>query len=335
MNSYTAALNPYTNSTFFHFFSLFFQRLWLFLTGKLPFIEIANDEVQLIVLVAIALSCSLLGVILVLRRMTMLANALSHTVLLGIVLAFLLLKSSVEEIEFFPLSYNTMLLAALLSGIATTFFTQLLTNTFKLQKDASIGLVFTAIFALAIILVTLLTRNNHIGVEAVMGNADALVSEDIFLSVFIFLLNGAIITLFFKEYLITTFDPAMAAAMGISPKIYNYILMALTSMTVVGAFRAVGVLMVLALLTAPPIIARLFTANLKKMIVLSMAIGSFSAFVGVALARHFLSVYGLAFSTSGLVVSTLGLFFLFSTLFSKRNIMKILIRTPLEFVKRL
>ena len=188
--------------------------------------------------------------------------------------------------------------------------TEFLTKSAGLQEDASIGIVFTSLFSLGVILVTLLTRNAHIGTEIVMGNADALRLQDLKLVLVVLFLNAALIFLFYKEFTITTFDSGLSKALGFSPVFFNYLLMIQVSATAIGGFRAVGVLMVLALMTGPSLIARLLTNHLKYMLFISAAIGAFCAFVGVALSRHFLSVSGQPFSTGGIVVCVIIVFFL-------------------------
>lgn len=198
-----------------------------------------------------------------------------------------------------------MLIAALVTGFFTAFLTEFLTKTGKLQEDASTGLVFTSLFALGVILVTILTRDAHIGTEAVMGNADALHRSDIFWVYVIVGCNVSLFVLFLKEFKLTTFDPGLAYAMGFSPLFYNYLLMAQVSATTITSFRAVGVLLVLAFMTGPVLSARLLTHRLTTMLILSVILGSFSALMGVALTRHFLTVYGIALSTSGVVVCSI------------------------------
>lgn len=171
------AFHPYSDLTFFEVFGQFIMRLLKALTGQLSSVDLAPDEIQALVLIAVSLSCSLVGSFLVLRRSTMLANSLSHTILIGIVGAYLWTQPISHEISFLPIS--TLLIASLLTGLATAFLTHLCHRLFRLQEDASIGLVFTSLFALGIVLVTLFTRNAHIGVEVVMGNVDALHLHDI------------------------------------------------------------------------------------------------------------------------------------------------------------
>jgi len=305
--------NPYSGSTFFEFFFVLLQRIWLFLSGKIGLGDLVADEIQIIVLIGVASSAALVGSFLVLRRMTMLANSLSHTILLGIVVAFIFTQTKLQESssQTVPLNISVMLTASIGVGLLTTFLTEFLTKTVRLQEDASTGLVFTTLFALGIVLVTLLTRSAHIGTEVVMGNVDALHLDDCRLIFTVLALNLISFLLFFKEFKITTFDPALSKSLGISILFYNYLLMSQVSATVIGAFRAVGVLMVLAFITGPILTARLLTHHLKMMIVLAILLGSVASIAGVALARHLLTVYGIALSTSGVIVSLIaGIFVL-------------------------
>lgn len=293
--------HPYFGCDFFSFFSVLFYRFWMFVTGRLPFESLASDEIQLVVLMAVAISGALVGTFLVLRKMTMLANALSHTVLLGIVVVYLLCQT---------LSVPALLLAALLSGIVTTFLTEFLTRVIKLQEDASIGLIFSILFALGIVLVSLFSRNGHIGTELVMGNVDALRLEDIKLVFAMLGMNALLFFLFYRGFKITTFDPLLARFFGFSPLLFNYLLMVQSSLTLIGAFRAVGVLMILAFLVLPTLTARLMTHDLPKLVGLSLGLGSLASLIGVALSRHMLSYYGIGLSTGGIVVIVLGIFYL-------------------------
>ena len=304
-------LNPYSNTHFFSFFGILLQRLLAFCSGQLPFAELASDEVQILVLIGVALSSALVGSFLVLRKMTMLANALSHTILLGIVVVYLLFHELFHLRAFF--------IASLVTGILTTFLTEFLTKVIRLQEDASIGLVFTSLFATGILLINLFFPNTHIGIELVMGNVDALQKNDLLLVYTTLGMNVLAFTLFFKEFKLTTFDRALSSSLGLSPTLYNYFLMVLTSATAISAFRSVGVFMVLAFFVVPVLIARLFTHTLSTLIYLSMGIGGLSALVGVALSRHIFTIFQVGLSTGGIVVCTLLLFYLIAIPFALKR----------------
>lgn len=302
--------NPYDDQTFWGFLFLFLTRVKELIMGQLPISQLASDEIQVFVLAGLSASCALLGTFLVLRRMTMLANSLSHTILMGIVFAFLWHQShpsqtfsQTDHLEMIPMPL--LLIAALIMGFITVFLTEFLTKVGRLQEDASIGLVFTSLFALGIVLLTIWMRDAHIGTEAVMGNVDALHVDDLKWVFIIFFTNLTLCWLFFKEFKITTFDPALAAALGYSPIWFNYLLMAQVSTTAIGSFRAVGAILVLAFLTAPVLAARLLTHDLKKMLQGAIGLGVGASLLGVALTRHILTVYGAALSTSGIVVCVL------------------------------
>lgn len=299
--------NPYSGKTFFGFFIEMGIRLWGFVTGQISLSHLASDEIQMVVLAGIACSAALVGSFLVLRRMTMLANSLSHTILIGIVGAFLLTRNGFADSHGHaePIHINILLIAALVTGLVTAFLTEFLTKTARLQEDASTGIVFTSLFALGIILLTLFTRNAHIGTEVVMGNVDALHMDDCKLVLIILGINAVLFTLFFKEFLITTFDTGLSKAFGISIMFFNYLLMTQVSATCIGAFRAVGVLMVLAFITGPPLMARFLTHHLKRMLWIAMGLGCLASLLGVAIARHLLTAYGLALSTAGITVCTI------------------------------
>ncbi|SCA62419.1 Probable metal transport system membrane protein CT_070 [Chlamydiales bacterium SCGC AG-110-M15] len=301
--------NPYHGLDFIHFFIVLFQRLFMFLTGRGGGLSLAADEIQVLVLIGVSISSGIVGTFLVLRKMTMLANALSHTILLGIVGVFLFTQFNHHAEGHHEFHLLGMLIAAVVTGILTTFLTEFLTQTVHLQEDASTGLVFTTLFSIAIILVSMFTRNAHIGIEVVMGNVDALHVEDLKLVYAILLLNVCVFTAFFKEFKLTSFDSQLAKSLGVSTVFFNYFIMTQASLTSIGAFRAVGVLMVLAFIVGPTLTARLLTNDLKALILLSGGLGSLASFCGVAFSRHYLSVYGIPLATSGVTVCMIALFF--------------------------
>jgi len=314
------AVNPYFSKTLGQFLLLFLQRMGALVTGQLSIADLASDEVQVLVLALVAIASSLVGTFLVLKKMTMLANSLSHTILLGIVVAYIILIPFIPEGEAHShaISMQVLLIASLVTGLITTLLTQMLTHLLKLQEDASTGLVFTTLFALGIVLVTIFTRSTHLGTEAIMGNVDALHLHDLKLIFGIALLDFVVIALLFKEFTVTTFDGPFASAQGFSSPLFSYLLMVLTSATVIGAFRAVGVLLVLSFLVGPVLTARLFTHRLKTLLLLASLIGVFASLLSVALSRHLLSVHHLPVSTSGLAATVLGAIYCACLLWKKR-----------------
>lgn len=299
-------MNPYINANFFSFFSVLLHRLGLFIAGDLSVSDLASDEVQLIVIGFESVTCALIGVWLSLRKMTMLANAMSHTILLGIVVVYLLFRLMNPTLSgpfHIPLSY--LCLAAVATGILTTYLVTFLTTQARLYEDASIGLVFTSLFALGILWVNIATRNAHIGIEAVMGNPDGLALTDIYDVIPIFLITLISLTLFHRTLLATSFDPLFSTASGLFNTSAHYGLMVLVSFALIGGFRAVGVIMVLAFLTAPALMVRPFIRSVKSYLFGSASAALLFSIVGVALSRHLLEVEGIALSTGGLIVTLL------------------------------
>ncbi len=264
-----------------------------------------SDLLQIGVLSAVAIACALLSPFLVLKRMTMFANSLSHTILLGIALAFLLSGSA-------ELNLWTLLIGAFSSAILTALCTGGLMRVFRLQEDASMGLVFTALFALSILIVTLYLNNVHLGVEAVMGNVDLLSFSDLKLTLLLALLNLFVVCLCFKPLQLISFDANLARTMGVKTSLFHFTLLLLTAATCIGAFRAVGVLLVLAFLVGPFLTARLFCHRLKTLLFFTPLLGIFASISGVGLSRLSLQSLNLPLSTGGLVVVLIGVIYLFS-----------------------
>lgn len=300
-------MNPYWGQDFLGFFSVLARRL----TWQLPLHDLPSDELQILVLICVAISTVLLGTFLSLKKMTMMANALSHTTLLGIVLAYLIIGSG---LEFASLDTTSLFVAGVISAALTAILTELARDFLKLPEDAAIGLVFTSLFALSIILVTAFTRNLHLGIEAITGNVDALHPEDFHLVKIMTGVNVAIIALFFRQWVMTSFDEKLSSILGLPTRLFHYLLMVLTALTLVSSFRAVGVILVLSFLVGPHLIARRFTNRLAPLLLLGVGIGVVFSILGVALSRHFLSIYQIPLSTGALVVTLIALFYFLFTI---------------------
>lgn len=244
-------------------------------------------EIALIASV-VAVACAVLGVFLVLRRMAMMSDAISHVVLLGIVLAFFVTKD---------ISSPFLILAATITGVVTVSLVEVLNRTRLVKEDAAIGLVFPALFSLAVILISLFAGDVHLDTDAVLlgelafapFNRFIIFGYDIGPSALIVMgvilaLNLLFITLLYKELKLATFDVGLAAALGFAPGLIHYGLMTLVSFTAVGAFDAVGSVLVVAFMVAPPATAYLLTNRLGLMILYSAGIGVVSALSGFWLA---------------------------------------------------
>lgn len=264
-------------------------------------------EIQLIASV-VAVACALPGAFLVLRRMAMMSDAISHSILLGIVLAFFLVRD---------LSSPFLVLAAALAGRLTVSLVEWLRRTKRVREDAAIGLVFPAMFSAGVILISRYAGSVHLDVDSVLLGELAFAPfrrlvlfgvdmgpKSLSLMSAILLLNLAFILVFYKELKVATFDEALAGALGLAPAAIHYALMSLVAVTAVGAFDAVGSILVVALMIGPPATAYLMTDRLSRMLALSALIGVACA-VGGYWAAHWLDA-----SIAGCMATVAGLLFL-------------------------
>ena len=296
-------VNPYWGCDFFHFFSVLIGRILNWLSGKGG--SLASDELQILILVAIAIACGLIGTFLVVRKMAMVANSLSHTILIGIVMAALFFSKQDSV-----LSLPILLLAAFTTALITVGLSYLIGRSSYIKEDASIGLSFTTLFAFGLLVLMLFAKDMHLGTEAVMGNLDAAHKDDLTLASSIFLIDALFICFTYPRLKIVAFDPQFASSIRLPIKGMDFLFLLLVSATLIAAFRAVGVVIVLAFLTGPVLAARLLSHQLFKIIIISIIFGIAVAVLAVALARHILSVYGIPLSTSGLAATLTGILFI-------------------------
>ena len=242
----------------------------------------------LAIAIVTAAGCSLVGVFLMLRRLAMLSDAISHSILPGIVVAYFLTRD---------LASPWLPVAATLTGLLTVALIEMLTRSGRLKEDAATGLVFPALFSLGILMISRHAGNVHLDVDAVLlgelafapfdrlilGGVD-LGPRHLWLMGGATLLNLLAVTVFFKELKLATFDPALAAALGLAPAAIHYGLMALVSITAVGAFDAVGLVLVTALMVGPPAAAYLLTDRLDRLLWISVGLGGLAAALGFVLA---------------------------------------------------
>lgn len=266
--------------------------------------------------ILVGVSCALIGTFLVLRKMAMLADAISHTVLLGIVGAFLVTKS---------LDGIPMFIGAAVSGLLTAFLVQLL-HSKGVQSDAAIGVVFTSLFAVGVILLSVYGANVHLDIEhSLMGeitfvpwNTVTIFGVDIgpkafWMLVAVLLFNITMVSVCYKEFKIASFDPQMALAIGIPVMLIHYLQMGMLSLTTVASFDSVGAILVVAMLIVPPAAAHLLTDRLLYMLIISAVIGGLSALLGYICATW------LNVSISGAMAAMTGVFYAGAFLFSPSN----------------
>jgi manganese/zinc/iron transport system permease protein len=263
-------------------------------------------EIQLIAAV-VAAACAIPGVFLLLRRMAMMSDAISHAILPGIVLAFFLTHD---------LNSPLLVVGASAAGILTVFLVESILRTRLLKEDAAIGLVFPVLFSVGVVLIAHYAGDIHLDTDAVLLGELAFAPFDR-LMLFgidwgpkslttmsgILVVNALFVVAFYKELKLSTFDAGLAAALGFAPAVLHYVLMTLVSITAVGAFDAVGSILVVALMIGPPAAAYLLTDRLVRMIWLSLAIGSVSAVGGYWLA------YVLDASIAGCIAVVVGIVF--------------------------
>lgn len=264
-----------------------------------------QGQVEIIVIAALtSAACALVGVFLVLRRMSLVSDAITHSVLLGIVLAFFVTQSTTSPL---------LLLAAALTGVVTVALVELVARTRLVQEDAAIGLVFPVLFSIGVILVSRYAGDVHLDIDTVLLGELAFAPFDrvevagvdlgpasLLTMAAVLTVDALAVTLFWKELKLTTFDSALALSLGLAPTAISYGLMTLVSLTAVGAFNAVGSILVVALMIAPPAAAYLLSDRLWRMTAIAVVIG-----VACALAGYWLA-YALDASIAGCIAVSCG-----------------------------
>ncbi|CAM3193555.1 metal ABC transporter permease [Streptobacillus ratti] len=269
----------------------------------------------LIVAILTAISCSVLGVFLVLKNMSMLTDAISHTILLGIVLSFFIAKS---------LDSPLLVLGATLMGLITVYLVELITSSKLVKEDAAIGVVLSFLFSIAVILISKYTANVHLDIDAVLLGEIAFVpfytmdifgvtiSRAIVYGLIICTVNILFVTIFFKELKISIFDKALAFSLGLYPSLIHYLLMTLVSTTSVISFESVGAMLLISFMIGPPISAYLISKDIKSMIMISIIIDIIASIIG-----YYIAIY-LDISIAGMIAVVIGIIFL--CVFSYRKI---------------
>ena len=277
---------------------------------------------SLFVLIATAAACALLSPFLVLRKLSMVSDAISHSVLLGIVLAFFIVKD---------IGSPFLIAGAALFGVITVFAVEFLSGTGLVKNDDAVGIVFPMFFALAVVLITKFARNVHLDTDIVlMGeviiaplNRTEFLGMDLpkaFVQMgILFIVNLLFIIIFFKELKITTFDKGFAKLAGFSSVALFYALMTLSSLTAVTAFDAVGAILVVSFLITPGAAAYLISKDLKVMIAISVGYAVINSIIGYVLSLL------MNVSMSGMTAAVAGVTFLITFLFNKEGLITALI----------
>lgn len=273
----------------------------------------AQIEIQLIASL-VAIACAIPGTFLVLRKMAMISDAISHSILPGIVVGFFITQD---------LNSPLLILLAAVTGVITVVLVEYIQKTGLVKEDTAIGLVFPVLFSIGVIMIAKNANDVHLDIDAVLLGELAFAPFDrllisgvdvgpksLWIIGSILIITLLLLYAFFKELKLSTFDKGLAASLGFSPAVIHYGLMSVSSITTVGAFDAVGAILVVALMIAPPASAYLLTKDLKKMLVLAVVFGVISAISGYWFA-HWLDA-----SIAGSITTMLGLLFLVVYLFA-------------------
>jgi manganese transport system permease protein len=240
--------------------------------------------------IMVGIICGVIGCFIILRGMALMGDAISHAVLPGVAISYML------GINFF--------FGAVFSGVLTALAIGFVTQNSRIKHDTSIGIMFTAAFASGIIMITLLKSSTDL-YHILFGNVLAVRSADMWITLGIGLIVIAAVYLFYKELLVTSFDETMGAAYGLPVRFIHYFLMTLLTMVTVASLQTVGIVLVVAMLITPAAAAYLLTDRLWVMIFLAAGIGIISSIVGL----YFSFTYNLA-SGATIVLSATAIFVL-------------------------
>lgn len=268
-------------------------------------VQFINDIMQyeflqkaLFTSVMVGILCGVIGSFIILRGMALMGDAISHAILPGVAISFML------GINYFY--------GAVLMGVITSLGIGFVTQNSRIKSDSSIGIVFSAFFALGILL--LMKAQTVVDLSSILfGNVLSVRSSDMWLTLGIGIFVLLSVFLFYKELLITTFDPVISTSYGIPTKFVHYGLMVLLTLVTVASLQTVGVILVVAMLITPAATAYLLTNRLSIMIVLAALFGSISSVLGL----YFSFKYNL---TSGAVIVLVAtVLFLLAFLFSPQQ----------------
>lgn len=259
---------------------------------------------SLYILIITSLACAVLGVFLVLRRLSMVSDAISHSVLLGIVIGYFVTKD---------IGSVLLIIGASLFGVLTTVCIELLIKSKRVTEDASVGIIFPLFFSIAVILITRYARNVHLDTEVVLIGEIILaplhrinflglsLPKALIQMSFVLLINIVFIAVFFRKLKISSFDPVYAGVAGITGAGLYYVFMALVSFTAVSAFESVGAILTISFFISPAASAYLISKDLKITIFLAAVYAVVNSCIGYFLAVKFnVSMSGMCALVSGL-----------------------------------
>ena len=240
-----------------------------FINGLYEFHFLQN---ALITAVVIGIVSGAVGCFIILRGMSLMGDALSHAVLPGVAISYIL------GINFF--------IGAIAFGLLSSLIITYIKNNSLIKGDTAIGITFSSFLALGIILIGVANSSTDL-FHILFGNILAVQDIDKWLTIGVSIFVLIVIALFFKQLLITSFDPLMAKAIGMKVNFYHYLLMVLLTLVSVTAMQSVGTILIVAMLITPAATAYLYTNSLKKMLILSSSIGAISSVLGLFIGYTF------------------------------------------------
>lgn len=271
----------------------------------------------ILILIFTSVACTLPGVYLVLRKWAMMGDAISHTVLLGIVIAFLIFKD---------LSSPYLLLGASIFALLSVYCVELLSKSARANIDSALGITFTFFFSVAVIIVSRLLTNTHIDIDVVLLGEVAFaplrrinfwgysLPYSLVQMAIICLINLALILIFFRGLKVSSFDNNFSKVIRFNVVFFQILLMTMVSISTVAAFDAVGAILVVSFLITPAATAYLFTHRLSLMLAISVLFAIVESIIGAMLAVRFNVPY------SGAVASLSGFVLLLAFLFNRSGL---------------
>ena len=245
----------------------------------------------LLAAVLVAAVCGVLGSFVVLKGLAFIGDALAHASFGGVALAFVLGAN--------------IYLGAFVFALATAFGIGAVSRRGRVSFDTAIGVLFSGTFALGILIISRVDRYTTDLFAYLFGDVLSITEGDLWTIAALGLVVLALVAAFYRQLLFAAFDPTVAAASGIPARFLEYLLLALLGVTIVTAIQAVGIIMVVALLVTPSATAYLFASRFHHMILASVAVGSFSALLGI-----YLSYYLDLASGAAIILVATALFFL-------------------------
>ncbi|SUU37863.1 iron transporter membrane protein [Actinobacillus seminis] len=225
----------------------------------------------------VALICAVLSCYLVLKGWALMGDAVSHAVLPGIILAYLL--------------GLPLLFGAFCAGVTCTLSIGYLKENSRIKEDTAMGIVFSGMFALGLVLFTKVKTDQHLS-HILFGNLLGISALELIQTAIVSAIIFAIILLKRRDFLLYCFDPSHTRVAGLSPKLLHYGLLTLLALTIITAMQVVGVILVVAMLISPGIIAYILTKSFDKMLVIAICVSVFCSIFGVILSYHLDSAPG-------------------------------------------